>query len=257
MRCRYGIDRYYPLDIYNYFEPFVGGGSVLFDVNGKYDINKNYINDLDSDLINVYKVIKNDSTKLIKYLSKIQDLSSKKDFHYMVDKFNNGSTNNVYRAAIYIFINKRSFNGNLKYDQNNVAKPSYVAQKKNMSIFSEDNIKDISKMMKKVVISNKDYISFLNNKSPKKGDFVFFDPPYLTRGATQYYQNIFNINDYQKLKEVCDRLHKKKVNWMITVNKHPQLKKLFEGYNIRTFKKKYSGFSNGKFAEHEMIITNY
>jgi DNA adenine methylase len=52
------LDPLFPEDINNYYEPFVGGGSVLFYLNENYDINKNYINDVDSDVINIYKVIK-------------------------------------------------------------------------------------------------------------------------------------------------------------------------------------------------------
>jgi len=251
------IEKYYPPNIHNYFEPFVGGGSILFDLNKKYEMNKNYINDLDPDVINVYRTIKTDHKKLIKYLHKLQMVSSKKDFESLVEVFNKGSTNKVLKAAIYIFINKRSFNGNLKYNQDNIAKPSYVAKKKKLSIFNEENIQDISKLTKKMVIKNDDYISFLEKNRPKKGDFVFLDPPYLTRGATQYYQNIFDLDDYKELKAQCDKLDRNNVNWMVTVNKHPQIQKLFKGYNIHTFKKKYAAFSNGKFDEYEMVITNY
>ena len=66
-----------------------------------------------------------------------------------------------------------------------------------------------------------------------------------------------NYENYKILKHVCDKLNNKGINFMITLNKHPKLKELFKEYNIKKFKKKYSGMSNGKFDEYEMIITNY
>ncbi|HBS53020.1 MAG TPA: modification methylase, partial [Flavobacterium sp.] len=59
------LDTLFPETINNYYEPFVGGGSVFFYLNDleDYDIKHNYINDVDSDVIHIYKVIKNDTKK--------------------------------------------------------------------------------------------------------------------------------------------------------------------------------------------------
>ena len=72
----------------------------------------------------------------------------------------------------------------------------------------------------------------------------------------QYYKYNFKITDFENLKKECDKLHKKQVNFMITLNYHTDLKKKFNDYNIKSFKK-YSHSTNGKGFEKEMIITNY
>jgi DNA adenine methylase len=110
--------------------------------------------------------------------------------------------------------------------------------------------------MKNTVIKNKDFISFINEQEPRKGDFIFFDPPYLVENARQYYKNTFSIHDFKLLKKKCDQLNNKNINFMITLNKHPILLKLFETYNIKSFKK-FSRISRGKSNEYEMIVTNY
>ena len=252
------LDQLFPESINNYYESFVGGGSVLFYLNNleDYNIKHNYINDVDSDVINIYKVIKNDTKKLLRYLEELNKLHSKKDFNNLIDTFNYNKKDKVMLAAIYIFLNKRSFNGNCKYNSDNLLNCSYSNSKKNSNIYSIENIEDIANILKTTIIKNKDYIKFLNEHKPKSGDFVLFDPPYLVNNINQYYKESFDIHDFEKLKQVCDKLDSKKVNFMITLNKHPKLKKLFQDYNIKTFTKK-SSFTSCKYNEYEMIITNY
>lgn len=251
------IDEYLPDEINNYYEPFIGGGSVFFYVNEMYNINKNYINDLDKDLINLYKIVKsNDYKTLLKYLKELNEPTSKDKFDENVILFNKNSTSKIKKSAIYIFLNKKSFNGNLKYGLDNIIKPYFSKQKKNLKIYDKDNIIDIHNLLKKTNVSNKDYIKFLKEKALKKGDFVFLDPPYLVNGIEQYYKETFEKKNFEDLKNLCNYLDKKKVNFMLTVNKHSYLKDLFKDYYQTSFKK-HSGMSGGKYNEYEMIITNY
>lgn len=249
------LEPLFPDSINNYYEPFVGGGSVLFYLNENYNIQKNYINDLDTDVINVYKVLKNSSAKMISYLENINKLHSKKDFEKLVDIFNYDKKDKILLAAIYIYMCKRSFNSQLNI-KNNIIRPYYAMAHSNNIIFDKENINEIEYILKNTIIKSKDYLTFLNEQKLKKGDFVFFDPPYLTIQTKYFYKNMFNITDYEKLKHICDKLNKKGVNFMLTTNKHSLLKKIFNEYNIKIVKK-YSRISNGKITEYEMVITNY
>ena len=251
------LEPFFPETINNYYEPFVGGGSVLFYLNQTRSINKNFINDLDSDVINVYKVIKNNSKKLINYLEKLNKSYTKKDFEILVKVFNENKSDKVLLAAIYIYLNKKSFNGNMYYNQKNYKiYPRYSESKKMYNVYKNDNIEDISKLLNNTLIKKKDYIKFLKEYDIKKGDFVFIDPPYLVENVKSYYKETFDFDNFKNLKNVCDKLNNKGINFMITLNKHPKLKELFKEYNIKIFKK-YSTYTNGKFDEYEMIITNY
>jgi DNA adenine methylase len=61
-----------------------------------------------------------------------------------------------------------------------------------------------------VNINNVDYKEFLNKNKPKKGDFVFIDPPYIVSNVKTYYKKSFTLEDMIDLRQVCDNLNKKK-----------------------------------------------
>ena len=246
-----------PKNINNYYEPFVGGGSMLFYINQKYNIKKNYINDLDSDLIMVYKVIKKDLNKLLEKLKELNTKKSKNNFNNYIKIFNTNKLNKILLSAIYIYITKISFNSLLSYNKkNNKINPYYSKYNTKKNIYKEQNLINISKLLKKTIIKNKDYILFLKQNKPQKGDFVFLDPPYLVKKINEYYKNIFTLKDFENLKKKCDELNKNKVNFMVTLNKNKELIDLFKKYKI-TYINKKSTVSNKIRVEKEMIITNY
>ena len=251
------IKEFFPEEINNYHEPFVGGGSIFFYINQHYQINKNYINDMDDDLINTYKIIKKYPEELINELTKLNKLKNKKQFEEMVNLFNENKKNKILLAAIYIFLNKRSFNARFNYTQTRkTIKPNYADSFKNKNIFDGNNINDINKLLKQTKICSMDYKKFLEKVVPGENDFVFLDPPYLVSNSCYFYKNIFKLDDYKELKKTCDELNKNKVKFMITLNKHKELKKIFIDYNIKCIKK-HSRISQGLGNEYEMIITNY
>lgn len=70
------IERYYPFEngeIIKYAEPFVGGGAVLFDIISKYDLDEVYISDINAELINTYRIIRDDIDVLIEMLHAMQN----------------------------------------------------------------------------------------------------------------------------------------------------------------------------------------
>lgn len=249
-----------PENINNYYEPFIGGGSIFFHINNKCNIKKNYINDLNKDLITTYKVIKNNENKneLLKNLKNLSKFHSKDDFKNKVDTFNK-IKNKILKSALFIYLSKRSFNSLLSYKKNNQLSPSYSKRESSKKIYDEENINNISKLLKKTIIKNQDYKLFLQKTNPKKGDFVFLDPPYLVKKINNYYQDTFDKNDFEELKIICDKLNKNQVNFMVTLNYNKVFKDLFKNYNIKIINK-YSFVSSNKKSrnsEKEMVITNY
>ena len=98
-----------------YIEPFVGGGAMLFYMLTKYpNIKRAIINDVNTDLINCYKLIKNDPTKLIALLKHIKDefyelmsIEEKSKYYYKIrEKYNEGICDIEERASYFIFLNK-------------------------------------------------------------------------------------------------------------------------------------------------------
>ena len=246
-----------PDKINNYYELFLGGGSVYFYINNNFDIKKNYINDYDKDVINIYKQIKKNKDKVIKYLKELTKINTKNGFEKLVNEYNNNKNDKIKLASIYIYMTKRSYNGRLNYwKERKTIKPNYAESFKNHKIYNESNIDLISNLLKKTIIKSKDYKKVINFSKLKKDDFIFLDPPYLTLKTHQSYKHTFDYNDYNELFKFCNKLNNKKVNFMITTNCSNKLKTLFKKYNIKCVNKQ-SIISKSKGQEKEMIITNY
>ena len=191
--------------ITKYAEPFVGGGAVLFDVLSNYDLDEVYISDTNAELINTYRIIRDDVNELIVQLDSLQSEyvrmdteNRKKYYNCKRDRFNDLKVNgdetiNIEKAALFIFLNKTCFNGLYRVNRKglyNVPMGAY----KNPCICDEDNLSNISSALQNVKIVCGDYresIGFLDQNT-----FVYFDPPYrpLTETAnfTSYTENLFD-----------------------------------------------------------------
>ena len=108
---------YKDLDFNNYYEPFFGSGSVYLDIIktfGNDKINKSYINDINIDLMNLYRDVKNNPYELIKTLYKIKNDYDNYGYYYIRDNFNginNYKYNGIERSASLLVLNKTCFNG--------------------------------------------------------------------------------------------------------------------------------------------------
>ncbi len=219
------IERYYPFaegSITKYAEPFVGGGAVLFDILSKYDLREIYISDINAELINSYRIIRDDIDKLIKVLDKMQsefiplDTDSRKSYYNEKrERFNNLKVNgnddiNIEKAALMIFLNKTCFNGLFRVNKKglfNVPMGAY----KNPMICDEKNLRAVSEKLQKVTIVCGDYREAANFID--ENTFVYFDPPYRpitnTASFTAYTENLFNDEEQIELARFVDDMHKK------------------------------------------------
>ncbi len=219
------IERYYPFQnkkITKYAEPFVGGGAVLFDILSKYDLDELYISDTNAELINTYRIIRNDVDALVSLLDLMQkeyvpmNIESRKLYYLEKRKrFNdlkvNGSESlNIEKAALMIFLNKTCFNGLFRVNRKgmfNVPMGSY----KNPMICDEENLISVSQKLQRVKIICGDYrqsASFIDDKT-----FVYFDPPYRpitdTASFTAYTENLFDDEEQLELAKFVDNMHKR------------------------------------------------
>lgn len=219
------IEKYYPFSnghITKYAEPFVGGGAVLFDILGKYDLKEVYISDTNIELMNTYTIIRDNVDNLIEILYSLQKdfllLNSEDRKAYyanMRDRFNHLKVNgderiNIEKAALMIFLNKTCFNGLYRVNKKglfNVPMGSY----KNPLICDEENLRLVSKKLQKVIIICGDYKESSNFID--ENTFVYFDPPYRpitnTSSFTAYTENLFNDKEQIELANFVDEMHKK------------------------------------------------
>lgn len=257
------IKKYSPKKYNTYFEPFVGGGAVLFELQPKNAI----VNDINKELINLYSVIQNNVDDLIEKLSDTESYSNTSDCYYRVreldrepQKYN--KMTGVDRAARILYLNKTCYNG--LYRVNSMGEfNSPFGSYKNPNIVNSITLKAVSKYF------NESNIKFLNGdfektvKTAKKDDFVYFDPPYApiskTSNFTGYNENGFGENEQIRLKELCNTLDKKGVKFLLSNSDCEFIRDLYKDYNIVTIqaKRTINSNANNRGAISEVLIRNY
>tara|TARA_B100001094_G_scaffold131604_1_gene127407 strand:- start:831 stop:1739 length:909 start_codon:yes stop_codon:yes gene_type:complete len=255
----------------DYYEPFTGGGIVSFNMPFE---KKCYINDINKDLINLYRVVRDNPKELKKLLNKykkqfnnISDKEKrKKVFLKQRDRFNKlKGKYNVERAALYMFINKTCFNGLLQINKNDLC-TSAMGTNINPTFYNEDNINDITNFLNKsyVKISNKDYYEFIKNA--KKGDFIYLDPPYCKDDITQC--NIkyntgegWTYDDHMRFFDIFKSLKKKGIKAMMSNSYSKLIRKHFPKTKFNILKipihRVLARGSDNRGIRYEALIMNY
>lgn len=221
----YEIRNTYPAylgdEIKKYAEPFVGGGAVLFDILSTHDLEKVYISDTNSELINTYRIIRDDVHALIILLSSMQNeyvplsTDDRSVFYYEKRnrfndlKINGNESVNIEKAALFIFLNKTCFNGLYRVNKKGLFNVP-VGAYKNPMICDKQNLHNISAALQTVTIVCADYSE--SAQFIDKNTFVYFDPPYrpLNRTAsfTAYTENLFDDAAQIKLAEFVSSMGK-------------------------------------------------
>ena len=243
----------------NYYEPFVGGGAVLFNLQPQQAV----INDSNAELINVYQVIKNNLEELLEdlrthkneedYFYKLRSLDRNNDFQQISD---------VKRASRIIYLNKTCFNG--LYRVNSAGEfNSPFGRYTNPNIVNEITLRAVNKYLNsnEITIFSGDYSEVLTGI--KKEAFVYFDPPYHPISAssnfTGYTQGGFRTLDQVALKGFCDKLNEDGVFFLLSNSASDFIKDLYSNYKITLIKATRAINSNGEKRGEidEVLICNY
>lgn len=227
---------------HKYYEPFLGGGSIFFDLAHENSI----INDLNEEIINCYNVIKENPDELINIL-KLHAEAHCKEYYYKIRSLDREEDyklmDNISKAARTIYLNRTCFNGLYRVNKNgffNTPIGRYV----NPLICDEENINEISYFLNNndVTIMSKSF-EFAVEKC-EKGDWIYFDPPYdyENSGFVGYVKEGFSHDDLVKLKEVCDELVKKGCYVLVSNNDTEFVRQTFNSsdyeiiYSTKTIK---------------------
>lgn len=241
---------------HTYFEPFVGGGAVFLDLLPKNAI----LSDLNSELVTTYNVVKNDVEKLIKLL---KTYKYNKEFYLKIRRQNPVELSDVKIAARFIYLNRTCFNGLYRVNSRGEFNTPF-GKYNNPLICDEENLRKISKALKHVKIINKDYKHVLKNA--KKGDFIYFDPPYYpvskTASFTAYTSNSFLEKEQKELHDVFVALHKRGCFVMLSNSDTPLINNMYAGIKGVNIKKVSAGRAINSHASKrgkisEVLITNY
>ncbi len=254
------LERYIPEKFSKYYEPFVGGGAVLFHLQPKEAI----INDCNKELVNLYKIIQSKPEELITDLKKHKNES---DYFYNIrsmdrDEIFYSKLTEIEKASRIIYLNKTCYNGLFRVNSSGEFNTPFGRYKK-PTIVNEVTIRAVSNYLSKnpIEILNLDYEKSLLNT--KRGDFVYFDPPYDpvsdSANFTGYTKSGFDKSEQVRLKKVCDELNKKGVKFLLSKSATEFIKELYSNYHISIIDAKRSINSNAdkRGVVKEVIIKNY
>lgn len=182
----------------HYFEPFLGGGAMLFDLLSRFGPIEVDASDLNPDLINCYRAIQSDVDALIERLSPMSEryLAARPNqrrtlFYRVRDEFNATPASgqvSVDRAAQLLFLNKTCFNGLYRVNrQGRFNTPSGVWKQTNPRILDAENLRAVSAALQTVRLECGAYSEIESRVAP--GDFVYFDPPYRPLTSTAQFES--------------------------------------------------------------------
>ena len=246
-----------PKSYNRYFEPFIGGGALFFELQPE----NAYISDMNEELINLYSVVKNKVYDLIQdlckhevskeYFLQIRNLDRTKKYQKFSD---------VERASRFIYLNRTCFNGLYRVNsqgQFNVPFGNY----KNPRIIDENNLLNCSQLLQNTEIRCADFSEILNKV--KRNDFVYFDPPYVpineTSNFTSYTKEGFDVNLQFKLRDICDELDSIGVKFMLSNSDTKLVNELYADYEIKKVfaSRAINVNADGRGKITEVLVRNY
>lgn len=245
-----------------YYEPFVGGGAMLVHLYNTGLLEKAVVSDLNSELINLYSVVRKKPGDLIEILAGEKFQNEEDAFNALKAEFNRltGSPGNeVERAALLIYLNKHGFNGLWRVNKKGKFNVPFGRHARR-NLPSPDSLKKFSDMLRLVKLVNADFEKV--TKPATKGDFIYFDPPYhpLSRTAsfTDYNSNGFCFADQERLAKLCRKLDRKGVCFMLSNSKVPEVEELYKDFRVDTVPAKRFINCNGerRSGAFEIIVTN-
>jgi len=252
------MHRYFPKNFNKYIEPFIGGGAVFFYLKPKFSI----IIDINEELINCYKVVKNNVKELIELL---KTRKNEKNYYYKIRALDRNlekydKLSNIEKASRMIYLNKCCYNGLYRVNSKgefNVPFGKY----KNPNFCDEKNLLAVSKALGNVKIILGSFEKCLDYT--EKGDFVYFDPPYhpisKTSSFTSYTKENFGKESQIKLFKVFKKLDELGGKLMLSNSYNVYIKNLYQNYKTITLDARRvincNAAKRGKIKE--LLILNY
>ena len=258
------LENNFPKQFTTYHEPFLGGGAVMFNLLTKKPQLSCNVSDFNSDLILAYVTIRDKLRKLIESLENHSKNYHKDSAEYYYEIRKQEPKQQIEKVSRLLFLNKTCFNGLYRVNkkgQFNVPLGRYT----NPNIVNKENLTAVSNILqsKKIKISCRDFEAVLDDT--KKGDLVYFDPPYQpvssTANFTSYTHRDFTEDDLERLADLGDQLNSKGCHVLLSNSNSKIVKDFFSKkyWKISSINANRAINSNAqkRTGHKEIIIKNY
>ena len=231
------VERSFPERIEKYYEPFAGGAAVFFALAGRQKFNHAKLTDMNADLIRVYTELRDNANAVIAELEKLASLERSKETYYLVREKVRAKRpgKDAARAARLIYLNRTGYNGLYRVNSSgefNVPYGSY----KNPRILDQPRLLSAAEALQGVELAVEDFES--SCKKAKRGDFVYFDPPYVpvskTASFAAYHSVAFTSAEHARLAETFARLIKRGVKTLLSNSDTPETRELYREFETHT-----------------------
>jgi DNA adenine methylase len=227
-----------------YCEVFAGAAWLLFK---KEESDVEIINDVNTHLVTLYRVVKLHLREFIRYLEWI--LVSRDEFERFKNE-NPETLTDIQRAVRFYFLLKSGYAAKIEKPIFNIA----VTSRPRLNLLRiEEELSDIHLRLSRVYIENRSYEAIIP-RFDRPDTFFYCDPPYC--GFEDYYgKGVFSREDFGKLRDILSGL---KGKFIMSINDHKEIRSLYEGFNIEVVATSYSaGGANKKKKVNELLIMNY
>lgn len=250
-----------PREYNRYYEPFIGGGAVVFDLLPENAL----INDINEALINAYVQIRENVDSFLDSINRIDSAIGEdgKAYYYSMRNLYNMKLEkkeyDIELAALFVFLNKHCFNGLYRVNSKGLFNVPYNNSKR--VSYDEESIRMTSDYLKRVTITTGDFEDACRNAG--RGDFVFLDSPYAPLNPTSfesYTKEGFTLESHERLARLYDELTERGCYCMLTNHNTELIEQLYgnKGYTISVVnvKRMINSDANNRKGQ-EVIICNY
>ena len=246
-----------PQSFKTYHEPFTGGGALFFELAAQGRITTAYLSDANPSLIDVYLGLRDCVDEVIAVLRQHR---YEHDYYYYVRALRPTDLSLPERAARIIYLNKTCYNGLYRENRRGEFNVPF-GRYKNPTICDEPNLRAASAVLQGVNIARRPFDSTLDYA--KRGDFVYFDPPYhpvsATANFTSYDRDGFGPDNQRRLRDAATELRERGVTAMVSNSDTPFIRELYAGFHIDQVQasRAVNSKANGRGKVAELIIRNY
>lgn len=223
-----------PSEMGTFYEPFLGGGAVLFALAREGCFEKAIVNDVNQELIATYSILRS-PTGVSEVIALLKTYRYERAFYDQIRALMPANLTPVEAAARFIFLNRTGFNGLYRVNKDgrfNVPFGAYT----NPTICDDSNLLAVRDCLKHVTFESRDFEDSVS--SAKEGDVVYFDPPYLpkspTSNFTSYTEKGFNLAEHRRLAALFRRLADRGVSCLLSNSDVPLTRELYEGLKVET-----------------------